>query len=228
MRLEGTIGAIVVASACTASAHASLVPFTEGFDSNVSSWRDSTGNAELTWFNTGGPGGSGDGYASGMFNFTGSAAGDTPVILRGQDGFDSSDDAFVGDWITGGVTEFSFDFRHDAPVPVNVFTRFASSFNFPGAVAVDFVPVLPNTWTEVTIAIEASNPQFISFSGQSFEAVFSSIGNLQIGIDVPVALAGFDADFTFDLDNVSIVPTPGAAVLLAGAPLAVRRRRRRG
>ena len=223
-----TIGAIVVASACTTSVHAALVPFTEGFDSDESSWRDSTGNALLNWFNTGGPAGAGDGYASGMFNFAGSAAGDTPVILRGQESFGSSGGAFSGDWIADGVTEFSFSFRHDAPAPVNVFTRFASSFNFPGAVAVDFVPVLPNTWTEVTIAIEPANPQFISFSGQSFEAVFSSIGNLQIGVQVPGSLAGFDSDFTFDIDNVSIVPAPGAASLLLAGLLTGRRRRRRG
>jgi hypothetical protein len=59
--------------------------------------------------------------------------------------------------------------------------------------------------------------------------VFSAIGNMQFGINIPDALRG-QGPFTFDLDKVEIqrVPEPTAAALasLAAAGLGLVRRRR--
>jgi hypothetical protein len=204
------------------SIQAAVVPFTEDFVSDNAAWKDAV-NADLGFVGAGGP--DGGSYVTGSFDFQAQAEGATPVLLRGQDGFDSSSDAFVGNWITDGVTEFSAFVRHDAPVPLTFFTRFVSSFNFPGAVAIDFVPVLPNTWTKVTFAISAASPQFISFETSDFNTVFSNIGNLQLGVSVPAALVGSPTPVTFDLDQPSITPEPATAGLMMAGVLVFLRRR---
>ena len=84
------------------------------------------------------------------------------------------------------------------------FVRFASPFNFPGAVGVVFIPVLPGQWTPISVDIQEGNPQFITFETTDFNTVFSNVGNVQVGVSVPPALAGQDIDFTFDIDKVTI------------------------
>jgi len=201
---------------------AATVPFTEDFPADAANWKDAA-NADLTYIAAGGPDGSG--YASGSFSFAAQNDGDTPVLLRGHDGFDSSSDAFVGNWIADGVTEFSAFVRHSAPVPMNFFTRFVSSFNFPGAVALDFVPVLPNTWTKVTFNVTPASPQFLTFETSDHTTVFSNIGNVQLGVSVPAALAGSTFPITFDLDQPTITPEPATAGLMAAGVLLMMRRR---
>jgi len=222
-RLSKTLAAGAIASIASA-ASATIVPFTEQFTDDASNWRDFTGLNDLDWIASGGPDGSS--HASGPFNFADSLEGDTPVILRAQDEFNSSDNAFVGDWIADNVTELSFSVRHDAPVPLSFFTRISGPANFPGAIAVAFAPVLPGAWTDISIAIDESNPQFISFEGTDFVSVFSNVGHLQIGVEVPASLAGQDAPFNFDIDNVTIVPAPSPIAGLALASLLAARRRR--
>lgn len=198
------------------------VPFTETFAGGPSGWTNFNNSVPADWFATGGVADSA--YASGAYNFVNNVDGDTPIILRGQGSNNASGGAFVGNWLAEGVTAYSFAVRHDAPVPLNFFTRFATPMNFPGAIGVGFAPVLPNTWTEIVIPIDPSNPQFVSFEGSDFNTIFSNIGNIQIGANVPAALAGVDASYTFDIDNVSIVPEPASALLLVLGGVALRRR----
>lgn len=218
---------------------ADVVNFTETFAPNDSNWRgpDSTGADILDFVTSGGPDGSS--YVSFQSDFSdfpdGSGMGGgqpTPVFFRGQQSFGSSNGAFVGDWIEDRVTEFSFEFRHNLPVPVTVFSRFAPAANFPGAVAIDFAPVLPGQWTEVSIAIDENSPQFISFSGFDFESVFSNVANVQIGVSVPPGFGGSPLNFRFDLDNVQVttaaVPEPATGLLLGVLMTMTLRRKRRG
>lgn len=192
---------------------ATTVPFQEDFASSSALWANFNSSALLTFNATGGPDGSS--YASGSFNFVDSAVGAGPVLLRGETtpGGPASGGQFFGNWITDGVREFRAFVRHDATVPVTFFTRFADSVNFPGATAVQFAPVLPNTWTELVFAIKPSSLNFVTFEGQSFATVFDSIGRLQIGVSTPAALAGVDQNITFDLDKVTI-NTPEPTTLL--------------
>ena len=67
----------------------------------------------------------------------------------------------------------------------------------------------------------------MTFEGSDFATVFSSIGNLQIGVFVPAALAGVDQSFTFDVDGVTVVPSPPVAALLALSGLLLGKHRRR-
>lgn len=219
---------VIAAALITLPAVGVTTPFTETFDSNSAGWRDAGGGADIGWV----PSGSFDGsaYATTSFNFLNSAADSDLAIARAQDGFNSSGDAFVGDWLASGVGEFSVWVRHDGPAPVNFFARFASSANFPGAFALESATVAANQWTRLTVSIDALNPQFVTFEGSDFNTVFSNIGNIQIGVRVPTAFAGLDQSITFDIDSAGIsaaaVPAPASASILALAGFALTRRRR--
>lgn len=231
------IAVLIVASLATC-ATASVVDFTETFAAGDSNWRgaDASGSDILDFFPSGGPDGSS--FVSFETNFLsfpdGSGPGGgqpTPVLFRGQQNFGSSGGAFEGNWIEDNVTEFSFSFRHNIPQPVTVFSRFAPASNFPGALGIDFAPVLPNQWTEVSISIDENSAQFISFENSDFESVFSNIANLQLGVVVPEGFGGTPINFRFDIDNVQVttaVPEPGTglALMIVGSVCAARRRSR--
>lgn len=213
--------AVVLAFSQIQTANATTVPFTETFDSDSANWFvDSAGTDPVGWVPTLPDGG---GFASVAYDFANATPMDTPVLFRAQDSFDSSDDAFVGDWIADGVTEFRVLLRHDADTPLTFFTRFASPFNFPGAVALGPFNMPGGVWTELVIPIEESS--FIFEGPSTFEGLFSSLGNIQFGV-LADPLAGANEVVTFSLDNASIVPEPATLVLVGiGACALVRRRR---
>jgi len=204
------------------TAGAIVVPFTEDFDTDSANWFNAAETGPVDWSAVGGP--DGGAYATTGFNFQFSNLADRPALFRGHDALNSSGDGFVGDWITSGVTEFSFTVRHDAPLPLPFFARFAPNFA-PGANAVAFAPVLPNVWTTITVPI---NPgAFFIYEGTDFASTFSNVGRVQIGIEVPAGLNGLDQLVTFDLDKPTIVPAPPVAGLFALGGLAATTRRRR-
>lgn len=215
------IAAIVASTLMVAHrATAATVPFTETFTQNSSNWYDRPGVAPLDWSSSGGPDGSA--FATTTGNFTALGTGDPLILFRAQDEFNSSGGAFVGNWVTDGVNGFSASVRHDAGVPLNFFVRFASPNNFPGANNVFFIPVPSGTWTDLLAPLP--NPNLIFEGPFSYAQVFGNIGHVQIGVSVPAALAGVDAPFAFDLDNVGIVPEPTSLALLAIGACVIGRR----
>src|SRR5262249_8388056 len=102
-----------VAGAFSQSAFAT-VPYTENFTTDAASRRDGAGTASANWVASGGPDGSSYITTSASAFFLDD--GDPVVLFRGQDGFNSSTDAFVGNWISSGINQFSMWVRHDAPV----------------------------------------------------------------------------------------------------------------
>ncbi len=214
--------ALTASLVAVSAVHAATVPFTEDFVATNENWKDNA-SADLTYVSSGGPDGSS--YVATGFNFASAASGDTPVLFRGYDSFDSSSDAFVGNYLSEGVNQFSAYVYHEAAMPLTFFARFSSSVNYPGATALQFVPVMPYTWTQIVIDISPTSPQFISFEGTDFNAVFSGIGNIQIGVSVPDQLAGVDSSIEFALDKPTITPEPASLSLLAMGGLALLRRR---
>ena len=220
----------IVLFACLASsvvffpsvtALAGVVPFTETFTHDSANWRNSPGLAAVDWVSNGGPDDSA--FASTTVNFESLGTGDPAVLFRGQDEFNSSGGAFVGDWVSSGVSGFSAFVRHDADVPLNYFVRFASPNNFPGANNIFFIPVASDTWTNVSAALP--NPNLIFEGPFSYAQVFGNIGHIQIGVSVPASFAGTDTPVRFDLDSVSVVPEPATlGLLMAGGAMALRRR----
>lgn len=211
----GLLMFITVISATSISA--TTVPFTEDFTASNANWLNHNSTSFLTHVSSGGP--DGGAYASGTFTFEETVTGDTPVILRARGDYDSSDDNFVGDWLDDGVYRLKAFVRHDAPVPLTYFFRAAGPVNFPGAVGINFVPVFPNEWTELSFVITADNPQFVSFEDSDFETVFSSIGHVQFGVSVPESLAENTSTYTFDIDQVSLEPVPEPAAIVLAAVL---------
>ena len=215
-----TSAALVLA----ASAHAGVAsPFTENFDSDSANWFNSGGGSPLDWSPTGS-------YDGGAYATTSLEVPLMPppfglTVFRAQDEFGSSGGGFEGDWIAGGITELRFQVRHNAAVPVSMFSRIASPNNFPSAVGLAFEPILPNTWTEVVIDVSEGSPQLI-LAGAEYSEVFSNIGHLQFGFEPTDAV--FGQTIQFDIDAVQIVPAPGAFAVLGGFALVAGRRRRRG
>jgi hypothetical protein len=212
-------------TASTASASV-VVPFTETFSDDNANWADQA-SQPLDWVSTGGA--DGGGYVTNTFNFVDSSPGGFPQILfRGQANLGSSDGAFVGDWLAGGINHFSFHIRHDAPVPLVPFVRFATPGNFPSANVIFPNAVEPGAWVEVTLDITPDNPLFVFSGGPDvFYTVFGNMGNIQIGVEGD-PLFGQDIDVVFDLDLVAIasVPAPGVLSVFALTALCGSRRRR--
>jgi hypothetical protein len=206
------LGAALVATASSASALSTL-PFTEDFTSDVSGWIN-TANAPLTFQASGGP--DGGSYASTTLNYFGfsSPFGGGPVVFRGHDQQNASGDAFVGDWLAGGVTVVTAWVKQDTGVDLTFFLRVAGSFNFPGAVVGNTGTVPSGVWTQVSWTIDPNDPACTG-EGVTCAQALASVGNVQIGTSAPTALTTQNVAFTLSIDKISIVPEPGTA-LLAG------------
>lgn len=210
--------AMVVAAGSTA--FAVVNPYTEDFESSGANWSSGAVFTALNYLPSGGPDNSG--YGSISFSFANQQIGAQPLLFRGQSNFNSSGNAFVGNWISSGVTGFSFAVRSNAPAPVDFFARFAPAAG-PGAVALAGT-AQPDTWTTFTVAIDPGTP-FI-YEGTTFGTAFADVARVQVGVLVSDALAGNPNNFTFDIDKVSIVPAPGATALLGLGVVGIFRRRR--
>jgi hypothetical protein len=203
------------------------VPFTEQFASGAANWRDSASNP-VSYVPSGGVGGTGDGYISVERAFSPTADPNfASTIFRGHDSFDSSGDAFVGDWLDAGVTKFSFWIRHNASSDLSFGTRFATPANSPGANVLPSLGLIAptNVWTRLEIPI---SPAAIAPEGPAsfFTNVFSNIGNLQISVRPGMSVG---SAVRFDLDRVSMVSESTTFLLLvtaAGVFMCVVRRPR--
>lgn len=189
-----------------ASAGALTLPFLEDFVADDARWGTRGGGLGLDYLANGGMGGGG--YVSDEIGLELNADGDSIVAFRAQDELNSSGNAFVGNWVGGSVQRFSAMVRHSAAVPLTFFTRFSSPFNFPGATAVRFQPVMPHVWTALEFTIDGANPAFVTFEGSNFATVFGNIGHVQVGFDVPTGFGGSTTPIRVDLDQAAIVPEP--------------------
>lgn len=215
------LAALAAIGVSTAAASALTVPFTESFAASNANWTNAA-NAALDFVGSGGPDASS--YASTTFNFVSTNAQSTPAILRAQSSTNASGGNFFGDWITSGVPQVSFDIRHDGTAPLSLFARWtgASSPASPGWIV--FGPSInPGVWTNVTIQI--ASPANFPEPGANFNTIFSQVARMQFGV-LPGALAGVNTTVRFDIDNVTIVPAPAAALGFAPLSLAALRRKR--
>ena len=202
----------------------SVLPFTESFEVNPSGWVYGTSTSP-TWVASGGA--AGPAYISGSASVIGTGFG--TIVFRANDANNASGDAFVGNWLSAGVTAFSAYVRHNADVALNFYARFDAGAGRAGS-SVNFL-ANPNSWTllELPIANEITSFQSYGAAGTgqaAFNTIFSGIQNVQIALAADTANAG--KIVTVDLDGVSMVPEPTASVLLAlaGTTLLASRRLR--
>jgi hypothetical protein len=217
------LAAVVLVLAQTGWA-VSVLPFTESFEVNSSGWVYSTSSAP-NWSASGGV--DNTAYISAPATVSGSGFG--AIVFRGNDANNASGDAFVGNWLTAGVTTFSAYVRHNGVVALNFYGRFVAGAGRAGS-SVNFL-VNPNSWTLLQLPILNEITSFQSYgaagTGQAaFNTIFGGIQNVQIALSVDTVNAG--KTVTLDLDGVSMVPEPTASVLLmaAGAALLASRRLR--
>lgn len=229
MRSVVSMSFVAAALASATSVFAVTNPFTETFSSSAANWATAStgpGSAPLTYNVSGGPDGSG--YGSGTFGFAANGLGDTPILFRAQNTFGSSSGNLAGNWLTSGVTSFSFSVRDNVPGNVTFFARFVANGAFTGVVYQVPAAIPANTWTTFTIPINSGTSFIYEGSPALFNSTFSNVNAIQIGVISDASIAGQAGPFTFDIDNVSIVPAPAAgSALLGAAGLFTARRRRR-
>jgi len=217
MKIRIALAALLAATSFGAGkASALTVSFTEHFATNVSGWENNA-SSPLTWVASGGPGGSS--HAATSFNYLGFSGpfGSGPVLFRANDVDNASGDAFVGNWISGGVGSLSVGVYPETTKDLRFFLRVAGTGGFPGAVVPSTTLVAPNTWTR--LSFEIGSPLCVG-EGVTCSQAFSSVGNLQLGTTAPAALTSLDQSFLIAIDQVStVVPEPGTG-LLVGAGLA--------
>jgi MYXO-CTERM domain-containing protein len=205
-------------------ANAGVSNFTETFESGANGWLQGSFTAP-TYNATGALDGSAfitstaDLNNAGPFGLT---------LFRGQDDFDASGDAFVGDYLAGGIDRISFDFRHNAGQDIGIALRVATSFNFP-AFAVELPEaVASGEWVTLSFDLSFFNP-LLTIEGaptpDAFNGIMQSVGNIQVSADRPDGLTT-PLVVDFDIDNVAITPAPGSLALLGLGGLAATRRRR--
>jgi hypothetical protein len=204
--------------------------FSEDFSGGNANWRFNTATP-LTAVASGGV--DGGAYVSHTLTLP-AAPTASQILFRAQTPFNSSGLAYTGNWQSLGVYEVSAWVRQNTGQPLVLNARVASEFNFPGAsyysaIAPDPANLPSGVWTKLTFDVTPTSPQNVVYE-TSYGEVFSAVGNLQFGINIPAGLnAG--GPFTFDLDRVQIlrVPEPAVAGLasLAAAGLAFVRRRNR-
>lgn len=224
IHLTPTLVSLAVASLAATNAFALTVPYQEDFTDGLSGWTGGTG-VTLNLISSGGS--DGGAYLSRSADIAPSGFGNVQVLFRCE-AASCSDGNFSGAWLNN-VGALGWYFRHNADVALQAYARLAPQANFPGASATISTLVQPNTWTLIELDITPGNPDWTSFSGQSFESVFASISRLQLGITIPTGFTG--TGITFDLDQASVtapVPLPAAGwALVSGTAALVGTVRRR-
>lgn len=191
-----------------------VTPFTETFDAGNAAWLDGV-QSPAAWHAPGYLSTSADVSSAGAFGL---------LLFRAQLNNGSSGGAFAGDYVASGIDRISFDVRHDANRDLSFIVRFATANNSPAFVIFSEQSVAAGEWTTVSFDIDPSNP-LLTFAGGTYDQVAPQIGNVQVlvnrvdGLTEPLLV-------NFDLDNVSIVPSPSAYALLGLGALAATRRRR--
>ncbi len=217
---------LILAAAGSVALGAPVNGFVEDFNTDGANWKD-VAELDAVYSAAGGPDGSGfiSGNIADVYTLNPTFGG---IALRAHDEFDSSGDAFVGDWLAAGITLVSVDVRHDGGDDLGFFIRAARPANSPAAVFFSPLSVASGQWTTLTFAIDESSPFYVPAGAPSptfFQDVMSDVGNFQLGVVANPAYAG-NASVNFDLDNVRLLPTPATAGLLGlGGLVAVRRRR---
>jgi len=224
--MEFTMRAAILTTiaVATSGALATVSPFTETFETGANGWLMGSFQAPTAHAS-----GALDGSAYISSSADLNSAGEFGLsIFRGEDAFDASGDAFVGNYLAGGINHISFDFRHNAGEDLNIALRVAGSNNFPG-MGIELPSfVASDQWVTLAFDLDFSNP-LLTLEGAPtvdfFNAVMEAVGNIQVSVARPDGLnTPFVVDF--DLDNVAITPAPSSLALLTiGGLVGIRRRR---
>lgn len=192
-------------------------PFTETFDLGGENWKQGSG-ADVDW-NAGVISSTADVNSAGPFGLT---------VFRAQDGFDSSNDAFVGNYLAGGISTVSFDVLQDSGQELTFGLRVATSANSPAFALLTPVSVSSGQWTTLTFELDFNSPFYFAEGPPGvgfFSGIMSQVGNLQISVNRPDGLVT-PLVTTFSVDNFAVTPSPAGVALIGFGGLMASRRRR--
>ncbi|MCA9283014.1 MAG: hypothetical protein H6812_07165 [Phycisphaeraceae bacterium] len=135
---------------------------------------------------------------------------------------------FLGDYVAGGINEAGFDLRVPSTPVADVWLRFRSSVSMNGWYHPYGAPANDNVWHEYSSSFDPSwddatalgNGWLQEAGAGTFSDTMKSVGWIEVRlITIESTLA--------DIDNVYIVPTPGALALsVVGMGFGLRRRSR--
>lgn len=236
----GSFAARVVFVLIAATRLAGAAPvdaYTEEFATNHANWvyGPGAGLGFATWASNGGPGGSS--HISASLDTASSSAGNSLVVFQGRLNNNASNGEFVGSWLDGGIYRLSGWVRHNAPESLPFFARVTNTAGFPGVAIIDGTVVPPNTWTKLQYEINPGQigvtviPETVppATDLSTYNAVFSNVGRVQFGFNVPSAMANSSTSYVYQLDQVSAVPEPtGLGLALAGLAFVLFGRQRTG
>jgi len=192
-----------------------VVPFIEDFESGNANWATTNSNVFSTWVGTGGVDGGGYISASATVPTQPPGGGFGFIAFRGNDANNASGDAFVGNWLEGGVTLFTTYVRHNATGDLSIYARLDAGSGRAGSSVP--ITVAPNTWTPLSIPIVDSPGSFQSYGAGTFNTVFGGIQNVQIALSAEQNPILSGQNITMDVDRISVVPEPGTIGLAGGA-----------
>jgi hypothetical protein len=205
------------AAVLVGQSQALVVPFIEDFESNNANWATTSGSVFANWVESGGVDGGGYISASATVPTQPPGGGFGFIAFRGNDANNASGDAFVGNWLEGGVTLFTTYVRHNATGDLSIYARLDAGSGRAGS----SVPltVAPNIWTQLSIPIVDSPGSFQSYGAGNFNTVFNGIQNVQIALSAAQDAGLSGQVLTMDVDRISVVPEPGTIGLAGGAGL---------
>jgi len=228
--------ALLAAPAPLLSLAAPVAPFTEEFPTDPAQWTDGPPTGFATWVLSGGPSGASDGYIAAPADATALPENASVVLFRGNSttspSIHASGDKFAGDWLNGGINQFSAWVFNGSPYSVPLFARFTQPSGGTGVAAFNGTTAAPNSWTQLSFVIapsEINTTLFPEGPSSLYSSVFGNMGRIQIGFNVPAAMATAGGGvYTFGLDKVAVnTPEPTSLLLGLGAAAFVATRRRR-
>jgi len=205
---------------CVLSASAGTFEYLEDFKSGANDWVDFDRNA-VQYKTTGGRAG-GDGkyirvtknivtdpnnsFGSGLIEFRCEVAPSQAPSLNCSKG------VFAGNYVKMKTLQLRYWFRHSSANYLKAYIRIPTPANTPGASAI-MQWIAPNTWTEVVLDIDPSNPYWEQqFGGSDYNTIISNVGRLQPGVYFGVGVTYSENSVNFDIDDVRITGTAIDAV----------------
>ncbi|MCB9837733.1 MAG: hypothetical protein H6813_00190 [Phycisphaeraceae bacterium] len=202
-------------AALAGAAHAATPGFVETFQSGLNGWGSNP--SLVTLVTSGGADGAADAYAAV------SDTGFSELLIR-RSATDGPE--FSGNFLAAGITGIAFDVNElgiDDGLSIRV--GFGTLGNF--WVSNTSIDPQADTWETFSVQLIESNFTEVFGAGGTWNAAMSNVQRFQIRHDAdPIGIMPDPSTGDFGVDNIRLIPTPGAGGLLALAGAAALRRRR--
>jgi len=178
-------------------------------DGSLLNWMNGGFAPPITNFNTGGPGGAGDGYIQMTANGGGPGGRLTMFNV----------DQWGGNFIAPGVTTLEIDLNNQSAVSLSIRFAFKSALSqsSPGYLSAAMLLPANSGWQHFSISITAANLVAIG-DPTAYATFFTGVAEMRIIHSVGTGnLNGDPVTGALGIDNLRAVPEPTVTALAAGA-----------